>query len=313
MAGGAQFDVAVIGGGLVGGAIAFGLRELGSQARRVSTRATSRCARRAATSGSSGCRARARDCPRYGALDAALAREWPRFAAELVRRVRASTSRCRSAAAFTSASMRPNFAARVDALAALVAQPGFEALRLSRCSTAPRSRAHLPGLGPDVAGGTWCPLDGHCNPLALLYALHAALARAGCAFRPGAPVIRISARSDRLRPHDRGGIAVGRARRAGRRARQPEARADGRPDGAAAPAKRAGAGAGADAAVPAVAAVDAAADRRRHGADRRFAGGSAGSTRASARRCSRRWRRARSARFRRSVGVTSTAPGRRCG
>ena len=30
----------------------------------------------------------------------------------------------------------------------------------------------LPGLGPDVVGGSWCPHDGHVNPLYLLRSLH---------------------------------------------------------------------------------------------------------------------------------------------
>ena len=29
-----------------------------------------------------------------------------------------------------------------------------------------------PGLGPDVVGGSWCPHDGHVNPLYLLRSLH---------------------------------------------------------------------------------------------------------------------------------------------
>ena len=45
-----HFDVVVIGGGLVGAAIAFGLRDLGPRSSRCSTKATSRIAPRAATS-----------------------------------------------------------------------------------------------------------------------------------------------------------------------------------------------------------------------------------------------------------------------
>jgi glycine/D-amino acid oxidase-like deaminating enzyme len=47
----------------------------------------------------------------------------------------------------------------------------------------------LPGIGPDVAGGSYCAADGHVNPLRLLRALHAAfVARGGsivseCALR----------------------------------------------------------------------------------------------------------------------------------
>jgi glycine/D-amino acid oxidase-like deaminating enzyme len=37
----------------------------------------------------------------------------------------------------------------------------------------------LPGLGPRVVGGTFCPLDGATNPLKLLRALHTALQRQG--------------------------------------------------------------------------------------------------------------------------------------
>ena len=36
-------------------------------------------------------------------------------------------------------------------------------------------KARLPAIGPTVAGGSYCPLDGHANPLKLLHALHAGL------------------------------------------------------------------------------------------------------------------------------------------
>ncbi|HEX7888081.1 MAG TPA: FAD-dependent oxidoreductase [Ramlibacter sp.] len=36
-------------------------------------------------------------------------------------------------------------------------------------------KARLPAIGPKVAGGSFCPLDGHANPLKLLHALHAGL------------------------------------------------------------------------------------------------------------------------------------------
>lgn len=37
----------------------------------------------------------------------------------------------------------------------------------------------FPGLGPDVVGGSYSPHDGHCNPLLLLRGLHGALQRRG--------------------------------------------------------------------------------------------------------------------------------------
>lgn len=195
MAGGAQFDVAVIGGGLVGGAIAFGLRKLG--ARLLVVDEGDRALR--AARGNFGLvwvQGKGAGFPRYGAWTQRSRREWPRFAAELFDASGidvALSQRGGIHVCLDAAELRR----RADALAALVAQPGFEAYGYEVLDRAALAR-HLPGLGADVAGGTWCPLDGHCNPLALLYALHTALARAGCVFRPGAPVIRISARSDRF-------------------------------------------------------------------------------------------------------------------
>jgi glycine/D-amino acid oxidase-like deaminating enzyme len=40
-------------------------------------------------------------------------------------------------------------------------------------------KARLPAIGPKVAGGTFCPLDGHANPLMTLHALHAGLKKRG--------------------------------------------------------------------------------------------------------------------------------------
>ena len=49
-------------------------------------------------------------------------------------------------------------------------------------------RARLPGIGPAVVGGTFCPLDGHVNPLLLLRALYTLLPRHGIELINGAPV-----------------------------------------------------------------------------------------------------------------------------
>ena len=42
----------------------------------------------------------------------------------------------------------------------------------------------LPDLGPDVVGGSYCPLDGHVNSLRLLRALHTALQMRGGTYLP---------------------------------------------------------------------------------------------------------------------------------
>lgn len=46
----------------------------------------------------------------------------------------------------------------------------------------------LPEIGPDVVGGTFCRHDGHVNALRLFGALHEASMRRGVGYRPNAPV-----------------------------------------------------------------------------------------------------------------------------
>jgi hydrogen cyanide synthase HcnC len=51
----------------------------------------------------------------------------------------------------------------------------------------------LPGIGPAVVGGSWSPYDGHANPLYTLRALHAGLAARGGRYVPEAKVHALSA------------------------------------------------------------------------------------------------------------------------
>lgn len=50
----------------------------------------------------------------------------------------------------------------------------------------------LPGLGPDVIGASWSPHDGHANPLRLLRGLHAGIAQRGGRYVPDARVDRVA-------------------------------------------------------------------------------------------------------------------------
>lgn len=52
-------------------------------------------------------------------------------------------------------------------------------------------KARLPAIGPKVAGGSWCPLDGHANPLKLLHALHAGIQALGGRVCNGADVAEV--------------------------------------------------------------------------------------------------------------------------
>lgn len=60
-------------------------------------------------------------------------------------------------------------------------------------------KAMLPDLGPKVAGGTFCPHDGHVNSLKLFSALHAAALARGANYRPDSDVASIMPAADGFR------------------------------------------------------------------------------------------------------------------
>jgi glycine/D-amino acid oxidase-like deaminating enzyme len=183
-----RFDVAVIGGGLVGAAIAFGLRRLGP---RLVVLDEGDAALRASRGnfGLIWVQGKGHGLPAYGSWTQRSAREWPQLAAELraesgidvALAQRGGLHVCLSAAELDR---------RVARLRGVVDQPGFERYDVEVLDRAGVLR-RLPEAGPDVVGGTWTALDGHCNPLKLLRALHGALDRAGCAYRPQHAVKRI--------------------------------------------------------------------------------------------------------------------------
>jgi glycine/D-amino acid oxidase-like deaminating enzyme len=66
--------------------------------------------------------------------------------------------------------------------------------------------AMLPGLGPEVVGGNWSPDDGHANPLALLQALHEALQKRNSIFLSCAAVHAVEYERGCFTVHSQAGI-----------------------------------------------------------------------------------------------------------
>ncbi|WP_247872033.1 FAD-dependent oxidoreductase [Azospirillum sp. TSO35-2] len=66
-------------------------------------------------------------------------------------------------------------------------------------------RRELPVIGPEVVGGTYCPLDGHCNSLRLLRTLHTGIGLLGVDYRPNHRVERIERRDGGFRLATAGG------------------------------------------------------------------------------------------------------------
>ncbi|SDB24353.1 FAD-binding oxidoreductase [Pseudomonas sp. NFACC13-1] len=163
-------DVIVVGGGLVGMSIAYGLALLGRQ---VSVLDEGDDAIRAARGNFGllwvqGKGYRMSPYARWTRESVAL---WPRFAAALQAdtgidihlRQRGGFQLCLSDAEMAEESRRLGWLR--DAFAGDYPFEQLDAAQL---------RARLPGIGPDVVGGCFSPMDGHVNPLKLLRSLFAA-------------------------------------------------------------------------------------------------------------------------------------------
>lgn len=201
------YDVAVVGGGLVGAAIAFGLRGLGPK---LALLDEGDVAHRAARGnfGLIWVQGKGLGLPPYAAWTQRSAHEWPRLAA-LLREETGIDVALRQQGGLHLCLAPDELAARARRMTTWAAQAGNEAGIdvLDRAAVA----ARLPGIGPDVAGGTFCALDGDCNPLRLLRALHAGVARGGGAVLPRHAVTRIEPAPGRFVLHTaHGAVECGR-------------------------------------------------------------------------------------------------------
>jgi glycine/D-amino acid oxidase-like deaminating enzyme len=186
------YDIAVIGGGLVGGAIAWGAARLGASVALIDE---GDIAFRAARGnfGLVWVQGKGANMPAYA--------RWTRTSAELWPALRTAM---RESAGVDVALHQPgglHFCLDDDELerrAALIHRMHNESGNIgTRMLDRAEVRAMVPAIGDTVIGASFCPIDGHANPLFLLRALHAALMDLGAAYLPGRTVDRIEAA-----PHD---------------------------------------------------------------------------------------------------------------
>lgn len=185
-----RYDVLVIGGGLIGAAVAFGLLR---KKLRVAIVDQGDNAHRAARGnfGLVWVQSKGSTFRPYAALTRRSAEIWPQLAAEL-REVSGvdvgfqqagGITFCHSEAEFTQRAelMRHQFDADL---------PYPDAYRmLGREETA----RLVPAVGPSVVGASYCRLDGCANSLRLLRALHVACQKLGGSYLPGTDVAAVSA------------------------------------------------------------------------------------------------------------------------
>jgi glycine/D-amino acid oxidase-like deaminating enzyme len=177
------YDLIVIGGGLVGGAIAWGAARLGAA---VALLDEGDVAFRAARGnfGLVWVQSKGAGMPPYAHWTRRSAELWPTLAAAI-----AEVAETDVALRQTGGLIFCLDDAEMEARAALIQRMHNESGGIgTRMIDRAELRAMVPQLGDTVVGASYCPADGHVNPLKLLKGLHMALARSGGEYLPGRTV-----------------------------------------------------------------------------------------------------------------------------
>lgn len=184
-------DVAVVGGGLVGAAIAYGLARLGQ---RVVLLDEGDMAVRASRGNFAlvWVQTKGLGMPEYAVWTVASSEAWAGFAQELAAETGIDVHFQRPGG-FHMLLSDAEMEARALALKRFHNQAGVADYK-TELMTRSQVEKHLPGLGPDVTGASYCALDGHVNSLKLFRALHTAIEQRGVTYLPSRPVTGIARR-----------------------------------------------------------------------------------------------------------------------
>ncbi|WP_201398165.1 NAD(P)/FAD-dependent oxidoreductase [Alicycliphilus denitrificans] len=178
--------IIVVGGGLVGAAIAYGAAKSGSAVTLLDQGDVAYRASRG-NFGLVWLQSKGAGFPRYARWSRDAVDHWDPLASEL-RELTGVDVDLQQNGGFWIGFSEKEVAEREAMLAKINAADGrtpFEMLDHREL------KARLPAIGPKVAGGSWCPLDGHANPLKLLHALHAGIQALGGRICNGADVAEV--------------------------------------------------------------------------------------------------------------------------
>ena len=183
-----EADVIVIGGGLVGSSIAWGLVRQGARTLLLDEGDVAFRASRG-NFGLVWVQGKGLGCPEYAQWSLRSSELWGDFAAELKEQTGVDVGHERPGGVMLNLS-----AAEERDTAKLLGQIRLEAGNMPydyQMLDRQQLTDLVPGIGPDVVSGSYCPYDGHANPLYLLRALHAGFVAKGGRYQPGEKVVAI--------------------------------------------------------------------------------------------------------------------------
>jgi len=184
-----DYEVAVVGGGLLGSSIAWGLGKLGQ---RVTVLDEGDIAKRASRANFAlvWVQSKGLGMSPYTLWTVRASETWSRLAGEMREQTGLDVAFQRPGGFHLSLS-EAEMAGRAASLDKLKNQPGAANYSIDFLDHE-GVRKSLPGIGPDVVGGSYCPLDGHVNSLRYFRAVHTGLNLFGVDYRPGHAVSAIA-------------------------------------------------------------------------------------------------------------------------
>jgi len=184
-----DYDVAVVGGGLLGSAIAWGLGRLG---KKVVVFDEGDIAKRASRANFAliWVQSKGLGMPAYTGWTVRATESWSRLAAELKDQTGLDVA-LQQNGGFHLTLGEDEFAQRGQLVTRMHNQVGAADYRMEMLSASDVKKM-LPLIGPEVSGGSFCPLDGHVNSLRTFRAFHTGLKLFGVDYFPERPVSAIA-------------------------------------------------------------------------------------------------------------------------